>query len=327
MALTNSQYDALMHQYELRRRQGRLVAQQHLEEVYRRIPEYRALDDQIPTISAAFGQRMIEGKETSVDGLSVQLDAIRARKQELLRQAGLPVDYTEPQYTCPICRDTGYVNNKRCQCFERQIIDLLYQDSNLAISSALYANFEDLKEDFYREGEERDQFRRAREQAVRFVQDFTTKHPNLLLYGTAGSGKSTLSVCIARKLLDKRHSVLYFSATDLFSRLGDVAFSYDSDDREQRAELKERLTQSELLIIDDLGTETDTKLSRSQLFDIINGRLYQGKSTIISSNLGLEQIRDTYSDRIFSRIISSYTACHLTCSDIRIAGIARRNNG
>ena len=72
------------------------------------------------------------------------------------------------------------------------------------------------------------------------------------------------------------------------------------------------------MIIDDLGTEVTNSFVTSQLFSLLNERHLRQKATIISTNLNLEEIRDRYSDRIFSRITSNYSLCKLTGPDIRM---------
>ena len=76
--------------------------------------------------------------------------------------------------------------------------------------------------------------------------------------------------------------------------------------------------QFDLLIIDDLGTELTNQFVASQLFSLLNERHMSKKATIISTNLSLEELRNRYSDRIFSRITSHYEICKLTGPDIRI---------
>ena len=74
----------------------------------------------------------------------------------------------------------------------------------------------------------------------------------------------------------------------------------------------------DLLIIDDLGTELNNSFITSQLYLCINERLLGRKSTIISTNLSFEQLQNNYSERIFSRITSSYTFLKIIGKDIRI---------
>jgi len=72
------------------------------------------------------------------------------------------------------------------------------------------------------------------------------------------------------------------------------------------------------IIIDDLGTETATAVTLSHFFTCLNERLLRQKSVIISTNLSLEDCRNRYQDRIFSRIASNFEFCKLTGPDIRM---------
>jgi DNA replication protein DnaC len=62
----------------------------------------------------------------------------------------------------------------------------------------------------------------------------------------------------------------------------------------------------DVLIIDDLGTETQrNNFTSEDLFNILNERLIQGKHTFLSTNLGLSEIKERYSDRIASRLFDT----------------------
>lgn len=74
----------------------------------------------------------------------------------------------------------------------------------------------------------------------------------------------------------------------------------------------------DLLIIDDLGTELPNSFTTSRLFLCLNERLLRKKSTIISTNLGLDTFVEYYSERTFSRITSNYRMLKLIGDDIRI---------
>ena len=139
---------------------------------------------------------------------------------------------------------------------------------------------------------------------------------NLFFYGTVGTGKSFLSGCIASELLESGHSVIYFSASGLFDALARYAF--DSRAKEALSGFYEDLYHCDLLIIDDLGTEMTNTFVASQLFSCLNERHLRKNATIISTNLSLEELRDRYSDRVFSRITSHYDLCKLTGPDIRM---------
>ena len=131
-----------------------------------------------------------------------------------------------------------------------------------------------------------------------------------------GTGKTMLSVCVAKALLEAGRSVLYFSASSLFDRLADSTFG--SSSRDDLREFTSDLYGCDLLIIDDLGTEFTNAFVASQLFTCISERDLNRKPTIISTNLSLRELQARYSDRVFSRITSSYEICKLTGRDIRL---------
>ena len=109
---------------------------------------------------------------------------------------------------------------------------------------------------------------------------------------------------------------MYYSSISLFSLLND--YTYDFHKSDELKILRDKLYLSDLLIIDDLGTEKTNQFVSSQLFSCINERINRGRSTIITTNLSFEQLRATYSDRNFSRLTSYYTMCRLTGPDIRM---------
>lgn len=147
-----------------------------------------------------------------------------------------------------------------------------------------------------------------------FLVSFDTTPGNLFFYGDTGVGKTFLSHCIAKWLIDRSHSVIYFSAFQLFDLFAKYTFSREED----AMEFYPYIFDCDLLIIDDLGTELTNAFVSSQLFLCINERLIRKKSTIISTNLPMNRFSDTYSERVFSRITSNYTMCKLIGDDIRI---------
>ncbi|WP_044915067.1 ATP-binding protein [Butyrivibrio sp. WCE2006] len=314
MALTNTQYDEIMHDYERVRTLRRSELSKRIKYVEEHVPGYLDLEQETGKCSAAFGRRLLSGEKLDRNDLHKQLAEITSRKRSLLKEAGLSPDYLQMQYDCPICKDTGYVNNEKCVCFKQKIIERLYAQSNIN-KLAENANFS-LMSDAYYQGEDLERFRGAVKTSKDFIKNFETLYPNLLFYGTVGTGKSFLSICIAKEILDMGHSVLYFSAASLFSLIQSNTFDFRKSE-ELRA-LYDDLYNTDLLIIDDLGTEHVTNTSIPQLFTCINERLNRNKSTIITTNFSLDDIKSMYSERVSSRIASSYHLCKLTGKDIRI---------
>lgn len=321
MPLTNTQYDQILHEYEERQRDRRHELERRREHIYSSIPGYRALEEKTASLSVAQGKKLLSGEEGALENLRTALADLRAKREQLLSEAGFPKDYLEPPFVCPDCQDTGYVNGAKCHCFRQAEISLLYEQSGIS-EMLLHNNFSLLSYE-YHTGEDLAHFEKAVETCKKFVKNFDSDYHNLFFYGTVGTGKSFLSGCVAKELIDTGHAVIYFSATGLFELLSSAAF--DAKNREERKSAYADLYGCDLLIIDDLGTELTNQFTASQLFSLLNERAIGKKAVVISTNLSLRELQDRYSDRIFSRITSNFEVCKLTGPDIRMYQKRRQN--
>lgn len=319
MSLTNSQYNAILRSYEEKQRRTRIELEERTQQVYQTIPEYEYWERQVSAVSIEQGKKLLNGDEAALDDLKDKIKVISEKKALLLKQYGFAADYLSPRYECPICKDTGYVDNRKCNCFKRAEIELIYEQSN--IKNLLKTdNFSSLSYDYY-DGDDLKRFTIAVKECQNFVKTFNSDYHNLFFYGTVGTGKSFLSSCIAKELIEMGKLVIYFSSSQLFDALSKNTFSkntFDKDNKATASGIYEDIYACDLLIIDDLGTELTNAFVSSQLFSCLNNRHLRRKSTIITTNLSLEELRDRYSDRIFSRITSNYGIYKLTGRDIRV---------
>lgn len=321
MALNNSQYDCIIRTYEQKQLHNRNVLDKHYETAYAKLPQLKELHQAISALSVKQARKLLEGDDTALSDLKVQVRALSQEAKELLVAGGFPENYLEPFYDCADCKDTGYIGNQKCHCFQKAVIDMLYTQSNLkhilqeenfdTFSFSYYsANHIDPKTGASALANMQKAYMTARD----FVDTFGKEFHNLFLYGDTGVGKTFLSNCIAKELIDTSHSVIYLSSFELFDTLAKSKFGKD----EAADQMNEHIFDCELLIIDDLGTELANSFTVSQLFLCLNERLLRRKPTIISTNLSLESLVEIYSERTFSRITSNYTMLKLTGDDIRI---------
>ena len=323
MALTNSQYDAIMREYGTKQTTARHRLNERTVEVYRTVPEYKTLLDRISVMSVDAAKVALSGDSEALNNLRIDISSIEKQLSQLLVSHGFPADYLEMQYTCPNCKDTGYINNEKCRCFVQASINLLYKQSNLEEILRL-ENFDTFSLKYY-SNDRTDSITGLTpyvnaQKVLSICGEYVNKFPcgeNILFYGDTGVGKTFLSNCIAKALLDKANSVLYLSAIDLF----DCMSSQNDNDNSSGIEIpsmEDQIFTCDLLIIDDLGTELVNSYTNSRLFHCLNNRLQNNLSTIISTNLTLQELMNTYSERIFSRISSSFTLLKLYGDDIRL---------
>lgn len=322
MGLKNSQYQAIMREYEQKQLRSRDTLARHYAEVYAKSPEFRSLDESISILSVQYGKRLLNGDDHAVESLKNELAILRKQKAELLQSCGFLPDYLEPVYECPHCRDTGYIGNQKCRCFKAAASHLLYEQSNLK-ETLKTENFDSFSLKYYSDNYIDPKSGRSSLAIMKdalavcreFVRTFEQEHKNIFLYGSVGVGKTFLSNCIAKELMDTGFSVVYYSSPALFNVLAQSTFHKDDTDAQN---IYHYTFDCDLLIIDDLGTEYTNSFIASQLFTCINERLLGKKSTVISTNLSLDSLADLYTERSFSRITSNYIMLKLIGDDIRI---------
>lgn len=321
MPLTNSQYNTLMHMYEERQLYNRDRLNRRYETACAAVPAIREIDSAISHCSVEQARRLLDGDTGALEGLKSEIRTLSQKRKDLLRSGGFPEDYLEPSYQCPDCRDTGYIGNTKCHCFQKAAIDLFYTQSNL-LGVLEEENFDTFSFQYYSTNytdrltgqTARALAQHAYTECLQFVRDFDAAHGNLLLFGTTGTGKTFLTHCIAREIMESVHSVLYLTATAFFDALLGRALGKSEED----LVLCEQIESCDLLIIDDLGTERNTDFVISQLFVCLNERIQNRKSTVISTNLTLEEIKASYTERTFSRISNHFKILRLAGDDIRI---------
>ena len=322
MSLKNYQYNAIMRGYDERQSASRAVLSARQKEIEQNLPAYAALQQQIIENSMEYARSSLLGTDSAdAKQLRKQNEELSKKKEALLLANGYPADYLSPVYTCPDCKDTGMIGEERCHCFKQAVVDLLYAQSGLA-SVLEEENFDTFSFDYYNDTvtdpktklTPRQNMQRIYDTCQSFVKNFDTQFNNLLFYGNSGLGKTFLSHCIAKELLGTAHTVLYLTAYELFDILGKAMYH---DDKEFAAS-GEHILDCDLLIIDDLGTELANAFTLSRLSLCINERFINRRSTIISTNFGVQELADHYGERNFSRIFSSYTPLRFFGEDIRI---------
>ncbi len=308
MPLGNTKMQAILKEYDDKREQNRALLITRQKEVAAKAPDYATYQKQIVSLCMGKVNRSLFSEATANDDKDYQqqLERLRAASKQALLDAGFPADYLEPVYDCPVCKDTGFITGAQCDCLKKRISRELYAQSGIEYMLKTN-NFSTLSYDYYK-GDDLTAFQNAVQICKEMAAHFSTQKDSLLLYGTVGCGKSFLSGCVAKELMDKGASVVYFSATQFFNTLHQNSL-YNAD---------EELYNKDLVIIDDLGAELTNSFVTTSLFSFLNERILRRKATIISTNLNLTELKERYSDRIVSRIIQNFKLCKLSGPDIRI---------
>lgn len=290
-------------------------------EIYRKIPRILTLESEMSRNSlntARVFLRDLEDPEAEIRRLKNENLNLRQEKMELLVSHGFPMDYMDVNYKCGECSDTGYVAGRRCSCYGRHLADIVYEESDFheMLSDCSFLTYDNSLFDnraIHPEYQKtvRQNMDANLKLAKGYVSDFPSHTENLYLYGPSGTGKTFLAIAMARALLDQGNLVVYRTASQLMDDIKEIKF------RDNR-EVEDLLMQSDLLIIDDLGTEMTSDLAKTEIFNLVNRRLIKKKKMIISSNLKLENIRDKYSERMSSRLMGDFILVPFFGDDLRV---------
>lgn len=318
--MINSHHLEIMKIYEDIRTKEQDNLRKRRAEIEAKLPEVIQIENNIGKLCIQMSLnalRNLESRDEYLNEVKENITTLRIKKSELLVSHGYSMDYLELNYNCPKCKDTGFLGKVKCTCYKQKLVKIYYNNADL--SKLLQKNnFDNFKLDYYstsNNGPERFSPRENIEQIVSktwsFIKNFKDTDENLLFYGNSGTGKTFLSHCIAKELLDKGYFVVYKTSEELIKSLKDIKFNGN-------LELEEHLINCDLLIIDDLGTEMSSDFSKTELFNLLNGKLLKGKKMLVSTNYSLDGLTNMYSERITSRLIGNFDLFKFYGNDIRL---------
>ena len=323
MAYDGKVMSRALQRFEQDRQNRQDQFQQRRERIFLRQPRLRQIENELRgTMSRIISTALRQGTDPrpAVERLRDENLRLQQEKHTILRQMGLPEDCLDEQAACALCGDTGYCNGRVCQCLRRYYA----QEQQKELSRMLdlgSQSFDSFDLDYYSDLRAPGQPKSARqhmeervyETCVNYAHSFGKRMNNLLLFGAPGLGKTHLSAAIARDVSGNGFSVVYDTATHVFERFEMQKFS-----REDEADADvERILNCDLLILDDLGTEMTTAFVQSALYTIVNTRLMEKRSTIISTNLSPSQLGQRYTPQLASRIEGEYQLLPFVGDDIR----------
>lgn len=304
-----------------RRLQAEEERDQNVRKAHEKFSNLKKLDERMDELS--WQLLRATARKSDLQTIQAQLQATQRERDAELERAHLSKELYQPQYHCKICNDKGTVGQQPCKCREEILRGIAYQESNvmLQLDRENFSKF-DLK--IFREGRQpqepmspRENMKEIREQMENeYVKYFSTKSPNLYFFGPTGTGKSFLTNCIVKGVLDRGYDVLYQTATELIDFLISYSFMYSQEKERNRAK-RDFIYDCDLLVIDDLGTEFINEKSKSTLFELINQRQLQRKPVMISSNLQPQELTDAYDARTASRIKGNYLVFEFYGNDLR----------
>lgn len=305
-------YEDIKREYEYIRQGDYLRYDDKKNKVYKENPKLKELDLNIIKLYTKIGMARIENKP--IDEFEKQLENIQSERNTYIKEHNIIDDYKELKYVCDKCKDTGYVDGHKCSCFVQKEIELFDNISHFK-NYIKDDNFDNLDMSFYNQsgleynGTTYKQLMETLIKKFKSEVDGMSKNPfSLLLIGPTGTGKTFLARCMGAEALKKNKSVLYVNVNEYLNSLKP---DYEGEP------LKYYAVACDLFILDDLGTERITDYTNTEINYIIDKRLNDKKSTIITTNLMPDQIESNYLSSTYSRLVNAYDNEYLYGDDLR----------
>ena len=294
---------------------------QHLAEAYERVPRIREIDillRKTMAVTARLAFAAGSDAQEAMEQVKEQNLALQREREFLIRE-NFEEGFLDESPICSHCGGLGYVGSTMCECLRE--LCRQEQKKEISVLTGGKENFQQFRLDYYSDyidpkygASPRMIMERNFRTCRSFAQNFAMNGGNLLFIGGTGLGKTFLSACIARTVADKGYSVVYETASHLFSKLEQARFNGNDDNRREA----EKFTACDLLILDDLGTEMPGQFVTAALYSLVNDRILAGRPMVISTNLNIDEIRRRYTPQIASRLEGSFNRLTFLGEDIRV---------
>ena len=331
--MSNEILTKLLLDYDKKKQKAELDLEQRKQELFEKIPRLQEIENDLNMFAINTAKNILNGNSSSLDSLNSKVNILKSEKEKILKENNIPSNYLKPHYECNICNDTGYIQTENsasvlCPCLKQKLLDISYNKSNM--SNLSKENFETFNPNIFSDNIEPEKYKlnispqqniiAIKSKCIEFVNNFDNPDTkNLLFTGNTGLGKTFMSNCIANELIKNGKNVLYQTAPVLLETVIDNKMNKYKNSKQD--EFYKNVLESDLLIIDDLGTECLNSLKLSELFTILNTRLLNLNNkvtkTIISTNLNINNIFKNYEERIGSRIAGFYDIYYFFGDDLR----------
>lgn len=319
MAYSREVYEAAMAELSRRRIDARTRAAALRDRMVAKYPRIADIENEMSSTSLLVARAVLDGGDVpqAIGRIRERNLALQKELAAILESEQCGAVNFEPQYACPACDDTGYAEGHVCDCLS----NLLKEEACRKLSDMAHmrlTSLDELQLQYYPDTPDaqssmsvRQRMQGILEFCRQYAHGFSAGSKSLLLRGPTGTGKTHVSLAIARAAAEKGFSVVYGPVQMLLHQLERERFGKAEGDSERT------ILECDLLVLDDLGCEFGSSFTIAALYNIINTRILCGLPTIISTNLDQAQLQERYGDQIVSRINGEYIPLIFAGRDIR----------
>lgn len=322
-------YNDVIREYEEKRERKIKEAEKYKKEVFSKDKDLSLLESKLAGLAICAMKKNLNNnlmeKEIENQNLQIKAEEINKKIDSKLNKMGISKEDLLPKFDCDKCKDTGFIDGKKCICLKQALLNRIYNKyhvenfDNECFNAFDFGYFSDKPDEkkYKTKKSPRENILEIKEVSLKFCENISNKkEKNLLFIGNTGLGKTFLSNCIAERAISMGYTAIYQTAPMLMDMVTEYKTSFDRDNNVR--EKYNQIFEVDLLVIDDLGTETMTDFKFMELLNIINTRIINGKKMVISTNLSLQKLYEVYDSRLTSRLIGNFNICKFFGEDVRL---------
>lgn len=198
--MSNEVLNSILKEYEQKKLNAELNLEKRKKSLYEQVPRLEKIEDDLNNYAIMTAKNILNNFDYSISELQKKINILKLEKSEILNELNLPPDYLQPNYSCKICNDTGYIKTdnyktKMCNCLKQKLLDYSFNKSNMYNLDK--ENFNNFNENIFSDEVDLSKYKlnisprkniiNIRNKCIEFVENFNNLNQKNLLF-TGGTG-------------------------------------------------------------------------------------------------------------------------------------------
>ena len=198
--MSNEVLNSILKEYEQKKLNAELNLEKRKKSLYEQVPRLEKIEDDLNTYAIMTAKNILNNFDYSISELQKKINILKLEKSEILNELNLPPDYLQPNYSCKICNDTGYIKTdnyktKMCNCLKQKLLDYSFNKSNMYNLDK--ENFNNFNENIFSDEVDLSKYKlnisprkniiNIKNKCIEFVENFDDLNQKNLLF-TGGTG-------------------------------------------------------------------------------------------------------------------------------------------
>lgn len=218
---------------------------------------------------------------------------------------------------CPECLKENAIDERNMVLLSERIDNVIKKNSVKA-SANIPERFSDASFDSFKvDIDKQEEAKYIATDYCKFFDEYKNSGVNLIFYGFVGTGKTLLAAAIANELIANSYSVRFSSVLKITAELKST---YSEDSPTSHNEIIDNHSEYDLLVLDEVGVQNNTRWELNVLYELINRRYEKKLPTLVITNI---DPKDLEGGKDPNKIINDYMIQHL---GVRVIDRLREND-